>query len=62
MTSTPTRPVDIVVITTKGLQDRNMHIIDGTTVENEGKLILYADMSTNIFESLPLGKMAIIKT
>ena len=32
---TPTRPVDNVVITTKGLQDRN---IDGTTVENKGKL------------------------
>ena len=40
MTSTPTRPVDNVVITTKGLQDRNIHIIDGTTVENKGKLIL----------------------
>ena len=39
MTSTPTRPVDNVVITTKGLQDRNMHILDGTTVENKGKLI-----------------------
>ena len=40
MTSTPTRPVDNVVITTKGLQDRNIHIIDGTTLENKGKLIL----------------------
>ena len=40
MTSTPTRPVDNVVITTKGLLDRNIHIIDGTTVENKGKLIL----------------------
>ena len=29
-----------VVITTKGLQDRNIHIFDGTTVENKGKLIL----------------------
>ena len=38
--STPTRPVDNVVITTKGLQDRNIHILDGTTVENKGKLIL----------------------
>ena len=34
------RPVDNVVITTKGLQDRNIHLLDGTTVENEGKLIL----------------------
>ena len=32
--------VDNVVITTKGLQDRNTHIIDGTTVKNKGKLIL----------------------
>ena len=39
MTSTPTRPVDNV-ITTKGLQDRNINILDGTTVENKGKLIL----------------------
>ena len=39
LTSTPTRPVDNVVITTKGLQDRNIHILDGTTVENIGKLI-----------------------
>ena len=40
MISTPTRPADNVVITTKGLQDRNIHIIDGTTVENKGKLTL----------------------
>ena len=36
VTSTPTRPVENVVITTKGLQDRNIHILDGTTVENKG--------------------------
>ena len=47
MTSTPTKPVDNVVITTKGLQDRNIHILDGTTVENKCKLIL-----TEIFPSL----------
>ena len=40
MTLTPTRPVDNVVITTKGLQDTNINILAGTTVENEGKLIL----------------------
>ena len=40
MTSTPTIPVDNVVIATKGLQDRNTNIIAGTTVENKGKLIL----------------------
>ena len=38
MTQTPKRPVDNV-IATKGLQDRNIHILDGTTVENKGKLI-----------------------
>ena len=42
MTSTPTRPVDNVVIAIKGLQDRNINILDGTTVENKGKLILRA--------------------
>ena len=40
VTSTPTRRVDNVVITTKGLQDRNINILAGTTVENKGKLIL----------------------
>ena len=35
--TTPTRPVDNVVIATKGLQDRNTNIIAGTTVENKGK-------------------------
>ena len=40
MTSTPLRTLDNVVTTTKGLQDRNIHIIDGTTVEIKGKLIL----------------------
>ena len=42
-----TRPVENVVITTKGIQDRNIHILDGTTVENKGKLIL-----TEIFPSV----------
>ena len=40
MTSTPTRPVDNVVIATIFLHDRNINIIAGTTVENKGKLIL----------------------
>ena len=47
VTSTPTRPVDNVVIITKGLQDRNVHILDGTTVKNKDKLIL-----TEIFPSV----------
>ena len=33
VTSTPTRPVENVVITTKGLQDRNNLLLDGRTVE-----------------------------
>ena len=40
VTSTPTRPVDNVVIATKGLQDRKINILAGTTVENKGKLII----------------------
>ena len=32
---------------TKGQQDRNIHILDGTMVENKGKLIL-----TEIFPSV----------
>ena len=40
VTSTPTRPVENVVITTKGLQDRNNLLLDRRTVENKGKLIL----------------------
>ena len=47
VTSTPTRPVENVVIATKGLQDRNINILAGTTVENKGKLIL-----TEIFPSV----------
>jgi len=39
VTSTTTRPVENV-ITTKGLQDRNNLLLDGRTVENNGKLIL----------------------
>ena len=37
--STPTRPVENV-LTTKGLQDRNIKLLDGTTVENKGKIKL----------------------
>ena len=32
--------VENVVLTTKGLQDRNNLLLDGRTVENKGKLIL----------------------
>ena len=45
--STPTKPVDNIVIATKGLQDRTTNITAGTTVENKGKLIL-----TEIFPSV----------
>ena len=44
MTSTPTKPVDNVVIATKGLQDRNTNRTAGTTVEKKGKLILSSIM------------------
>ena len=48
VTSTPTRPVDNVVITTRGLHDRNLNILDGIWyMENKGKLIL-----TEIFPSV----------
>ena len=40
VTSTSTRPVENVVITTKGLQDRNNLLLDGRTVETKGILIL----------------------
>ena len=36
---TPTRLVDNVVITTKCLQDINIHILDGTMLENKIKTI-----------------------
>ena len=38
--STRTRPVDNVVIATKGLQDRRTNIIAGTTVSEFQELIL----------------------
>ena len=37
VTSTSRRPVENVVLTTKGLQERNIHMLDRTTVENKGK-------------------------
>ena len=55
MTSTPTRPVDNVDIRTNGLQDRNINILDGKTVENKGKLI-----QTEIFS--PVQKHDIFST
>ena len=51
MTSTPTKPVDNVVIATKGLQDRNTNITAGMTVENKGKLILIVFIYSDIFKS-----------
>ena len=39
VTSTPTRPVENVVITAKDLQDTNIHILDWTTMENKDKII-----------------------
>ena len=48
MTSTPTRTFDNVVIATKDLQDRNINILAGTTVENKGKLILHMVVVTQL--------------
>ena len=45
--STPSRPVENVVITTKGLQERKHLLLDGRTVENKDKLIL-----TELFPSV----------
>jgi hypothetical protein len=39
ITSTPTTPVENIVLTTKGLQNRNIQMLDGTTAENKGKII-----------------------
>ena len=58
MTSTPTRPVENVVTTTKSLQDRNTNIIAGTTVENKGKLILKVNVGKQF---LPIQKFALQK-
>ena len=33
------KTVENVVLTSKGVQDRNIQLLDGTTVENKGKLI-----------------------
>ena len=38
VTLTPIRPAENV-LTTKGLQDRNIQLLDGTTVENKYKAI-----------------------
>ena len=43
VTSTPSRTVENVVITTKGLQDRNNLLSDGRMVVNKGKLILHRE-------------------
>ena len=52
-----TRPVDNVVIATRGLQDRNINILAGTTVENKGKLIL-----TEIFQSVQKHDIFLVLT
>ena len=57
MTSTPTKPVDNVVIATKGLQDRNTNIIVGTTVENKGKFILTKELLDLCRSKVVLSKL-----
>ena len=49
ITSTSTRPVENVVITTKGLLNKNNLLLDGRTVENKGKLILNNCLVCSIF-------------
>ena len=49
VTSTPTRPVENVVITKKGLQERNNLLLYGWTVENKGKLIVF-EIIVELFE------------
>ena len=61
VTSTPTRPVDNVVITTKGLQDRNNLLLDGKTVENKGKLILSVTKIELDNETLIRGRSKLFK-
>jgi hypothetical protein len=48
--STPTRPVENVVLTTKGQQERNIQMLDGTTVENKGKTINYLGKIIDIIQ------------
>ena len=60
MTSTPTKPVDNVVIATKGLQDRNTSVTAGTTVENKGKLILILNNFKNVFLADPHLEVSIM--
>ena len=56
VTSTPTKPVDNVVIATQGLQDRNTNITAGTTVENKGKLTLCdSEASSRLVDLGPQG-------
>ena len=62
MTSTLTRPVDNVVIATKGLQDRNTNIIAGTAVENKGKLILRLLIVHQCFLMMLSRKIIVRKT
>ena len=45
VTSTPIRPVKNVLLTTKGLQDKQQ-LWDGRTVENKGKLIITEILSS----------------
>ena len=46
VTTFSTIPVENVVITTKGLQDRNNLLLDGRMVQNKGKLILTVENKT----------------
>ena len=57
VTSTRIRHVENVVITTKGLQDRNNLLLDGRTMENKGKSILteiFPSVQNMIFKSIDI--------
>ena len=54
VTSTPTKPVDNVVIATKGLQDRTTNVTAGTTVENKGRFSQIKE--SRLFQTGTLGR------
>ena len=60
VTLTPTRPVENVVITTKGLQERNSLLLDGRTVENKGKLILTDSKEFQMLKLRPIRSKKLI--
>ena len=50
-TSTPTRPVENVVLTKKGLQERNTQVLDGTTVKNRSNKLIPTEIFPPVHET-----------